>query len=572
MQMELLESAVRDFGVGLVCVGGDQTYMAGGYRGTPLETTLPVNMELDSKKVLPSGALVMVMHGMEFANGNQIAREIGIAALESLGPQDELGVALWDGTDKWLFPLAKVGNKAEMRRMIAGMNQGDMPSFQNIMGMANEALQQSSANLKHMIVFSDGDPGAPSQELMQDIAGARITVSTVMIGGHVAPQTMQWIADMGNGRFYDVDLNAAGQLPQIFLKESAVILKSAIFENPFQPQVVAGSEVTRGISADEYPILQGYVSTSPKARAEIPLVTDKGDPFLAHWQFGLGRAVAFTSDAKAKWAANWLNWPRYQQFWTQVAQWSLRKIENADFTTEVVVDKGEGHVIVEAVDADGNYRNFLHLQSLVVSPAGERETVRLEQTGPGRYEARFPTREVGAYVMNLMEYEDGDLRGSLRLGTSVNHSPEFAASAPNTHLLRRLAEAGGGQVLNFDSVAALNPFSHDRLKTFQPHDLWEWLLRCAIVIFVVDVGIRRILIDRDEWQRALVKVKAWLLFWRGVPRPVQADESLAALLARRDQVRSRQATPVVDVDPALFQPERPADFPLSARAGNVEAP
>ena len=51
--MKLLESAVRDFGVGLVCVGGDQTYAAGGYRGTPLEATLPVNMELDSKKVLP---------------------------------------------------------------------------------------------------------------------------------------------------------------------------------------------------------------------------------------------------------------------------------------------------------------------------------------------------------------------------------------------------------------------------------------------------------------------------------------------------------------------------------------
>ncbi|HVR34293.1 MAG TPA: hypothetical protein VMS21_00410, partial [Methylomirabilota bacterium] len=124
---------------------------------------------------------------------------------------------------------------------------------------------------------------------------------------------------------------------------------------------------------------------------------------------------------------------------------------------------------------------------------------------------------------------------------------------------------------DFDSVATLNPFSHDRRKTFQPHDLWEWLLRCAILLFVVDVGIRRIQIDHDEWQRALVKVKAWLLFWRGVPRPVQADESLAALLARRDQVRSRQATPVVDVDPALFQPERPAEFPVFARGDKVEA-
>ena len=67
---------MRDFGVGLVCVGGDQTYAAGGYRGTPLEATLPVSMELDSKKVLPSGAVVLVMHGMEFNNGNQVARDL----------------------------------------------------------------------------------------------------------------------------------------------------------------------------------------------------------------------------------------------------------------------------------------------------------------------------------------------------------------------------------------------------------------------------------------------------------------------------------------------------------------
>jgi hypothetical protein len=110
-RQKLLESAVRDFGVGLVCVGGDQTYAAGGYRGTPLETTLPVNMELDSKKVLPSGAVVLVMHGMEFANGNQVARDCAQGVLAALGPADEMGVTLWDGKDRWLFELQKVGNK-----------------------------------------------------------------------------------------------------------------------------------------------------------------------------------------------------------------------------------------------------------------------------------------------------------------------------------------------------------------------------------------------------------------------------------------------------------------------------
>ncbi|MDA7510571.1 VWA domain-containing protein, partial [Verrucomicrobia bacterium] len=161
--MRQLESAVKDFGVGLVCVGGDQTYAAGGYRGTPLERALPVDMELSSKKVLPSGALAMVMHGMEFNNGNQVARRVAIGVLDALGPQDELGIVLWDGTDRWLFPLTKVGDRRGLGSKIMGMNQGDLPNFQNVMSMAFEGLKESSANLKHMIIFSDGDPGAPSE-------------------------------------------------------------------------------------------------------------------------------------------------------------------------------------------------------------------------------------------------------------------------------------------------------------------------------------------------------------------------------------------------------------------------
>ena len=263
----------------------------------------------------------------------------------------------------------------------------------------------------------------------------------------------------------------AGQLPQIFIKEAAVILKSAIFEEPFRPQVASGSELTRGIGADEYPTLRGYVCTSRKDLTEVPLVTDKGDPLLAHWQYGLGRAVAFTSDAKPKWAKDWLGWPKYRQFWSQIAQWSLRRLENADFTTEATVDKGEGHITVEAVDDKGNYRNFLNLNTVIVSPKGERQIVRLEQTGPGRYETRFPAKEVGAYVMNVLDLDPaqsgklqlldtsqgvmavvdsrtGKLRGSQVLGVAVNYSPEFSAAAPNLNLLRRIAETGGGRILD----------------------------------------------------------------------------------------------------------------------------
>ena len=549
--LKLLESAVRDFGVGLVCVGGDQTYAAGGYRGTPLENALPLSMELDSKKVLPKGALALLMHGMEFENGNQVARDIAIAALESLGPQDELGVLLWDGNEHWLFPLTPVGDKKELGRKIAGMNQGDLPSFQNLMEMGLNGLKKSNANLKHMIVFSDGDPNPPAQQLMDAFAAAKITVSTVMIGAHVAPDRMIWIANQGHGRFYDV--KSAGQLPQIFLKEAAVILKSAIHEGEFKPQQAAASEIVRGIGAAEFPPLLGYVATSPKPRAEIPLLSDKGDPLLAHWQYGLGRSIAFTSDAKGKWANRWLGWGKYRQFWSQAAQWSLRRLENTDFTSEVSIEKGGGVVSVEALDDQGNYRNFLNLRAVVVSPKGERQTVNLEQTGPGHYEARFPTKEVGAYLLNLMDLKDGQPRGTQVLGASVNYSPEFSETEPNLSRLQRLAEAGGGKVLN-PAAPAVNPFLHDRQKTFQPRDLWEWLLKLAIVLFPLDVAVRRIQIDREELLSVTRTLRRWLLLGRGAARPPGADESLSALLARREQVRAEKTA--VAPQPDLFRPQK----------------
>lgn len=569
--LRLLESAVRDFGIGLVCVGGDQTYLAGGYKGTPLEATLPVDMELDSKKVLPPGAVVLVMHGMEFMNGNQIARDCAMGVLEALGPRDELGVVLWNGNDQWCYPLQAVGDKREARRAISTMNQGDLPSFEGVVDSAYKALAKSHASLKHIIVFSDGDPAEPSDTLMRGIVGARITLSTVLIAGHAGPDRMMRMAESGKGQFYNV--KNPDDLPQIFIKETMIVLKSAIYEDPFKPRLVLSTEPVRGMGT-EYPTLKGYVCTQPKPRAEVPLLTDKGDPLLAHWQFGLGRAVAFTSDAKAKWATEWLGWPRYRQFWTQLAQWSLRRLENAEFSPEVTLEHGEGHLSVEALDKQGNYRNFLNLHAVVAGPKGESQTVRLQQTGPGHYEVRFPAKAIGAYLLNLMEVKDGRAQAMQAVGASVNYSPEFNATAPNQALLRRLAEIGGGRVVD-PEYPPDNPFLHDRKKTFQPRDLWEWLLKLAIILFPLDVGIRRIQIDGDEWRRWLARLRGVVIFWRGKPRPVQADESLNALLTRRAQVRAQHTAPAAaPVPPSddLFRPAKEVEVPVGSPETTPESP
>jgi hypothetical protein len=227
-------------------------------------------------------------------------------------------------------------------------------------------------------------------------------------------------------------------------------------------------------------------------------------------------------------------------------------------------------ISVDALDAQGRYRNFLQMVATVVSPKGDRQPVTLRQTGPGRYEARFPTREPGTYAVNVMEIAHGQVVAQQTAGASINYSPEFAATEPNRHLLRLLADTGGGRVLDPLNPGD-NPFRHDRVKTHQPVDLWEWLLRVAIVLFVLDVAFRRIQIDREEWQRAWAAVRRTVVFWQPAPRVQQTDESLAALLARRDDVRLRQShSDMARRD--LFQPTQPVSSPIPGTVATAAEP
>ena len=157
-------------------------------------------------------------------------------------------------------------------------------------------------------------------------------------------------------------------------------------------------------------------------------------------------------------------------FWSQIANWSLRRVETGDLSADVAIEQGRGIISVEAIDTDGNFRNFLDLQAVVVNPKGERELVPLTQTAAGRYEAEFETRETGSYLVHLREMEQGKLQASQVIGANLDHSPEFAESRPNLARLERLAEIGGGRLLSRD-FGADNPFEHDRRETFQPVDL-----------------------------------------------------------------------------------------------------
>ncbi|MGI6454290.1 MAG: VWA domain-containing protein [bacterium] len=540
-QQIMIESAVRDLGLGLIMLGGPDSFGAGGYLSSPLERALPVTMEIKQRRVIPSGALAMIMHSCEIPQGNYWSQEISLAALDAISRNDYVGFLRYSttaGGESWLFPLSRAGDKRVQRNAILSMqfsDIGDMPSFIPTLQMAHQALNGVSANVKHIIILSDGDPAQPSQAALQAIVDDGITITTVCIAPH-SPRdanVMQQIAQIGRGKFYHVVDNT--QLPQIFIKEASVLRRNLIIEETFTPSVTYFSEVIQGFEQG-FPQLDGYVATSSKPEAETVLLSDQEDPILAHWRYGIGKALAFTSDAKTRWASRWVNWDQFAKFWAQVVRWTLPTPQNEHFQITTTVDGDRVRLKIDAISPDGSFMNDLTIQGNRINPQFDPEPFQIRQTGPGLYEGSFSVNESGNYLMNLTYQGEGQ-EGYLTTGISVPYSPEHHASQQNDVLLNRLREMSGNDFLEVET----DVFEHNLRAVGDIRPLWVWLLGLGIVLFFLDIAVRRVFFDLPQIQEAWTKIAAYLVFWRARPATTGPSEQMGQLMQAKSRATSTEA-------------------------------
>ncbi|MCF6286228.1 MAG: glutamine amidotransferase, partial [Candidatus Hydrogenedentes bacterium] len=514
-QLNMLEAMVRDHGIGLTMIGGPNSFGAGGYLNTPVEKVLPVSMDIKEKKVLPRGALIAILHTCEFADGNAWAAQIAKAALNVLSSRDLMGVlgylynpsgkGLQSSGDNWVFELQPVGDKTMMRSTIDKMsrNLGDMPDTTATIKMAYQALLKADAGVKRVILISDGDPAAPPASYLKSYRDAGISISTICINPHsMSDQNMlRNMAKATGGEYYFV--NDPRKLPQIFTKEAAVVKMGVFRELEFVPQTLHNSELLYGLATTDMPSLQGYVVTFPKETATVPLVSDEGDPILAHWRYGLGKAVAFTSDASNRWGVNWLSWEGYDRFWAQTVRWSLRELTPSEFRVETRRENGHGVVRIDAVDGEGNFINFLRPKGVVTTPGFASQEISLTQSGPGIYEGTFPIDETGVYMVNLTYADEGGVQRMIPTGLAVDYSAEYEFSSTNTPLLEKYALLGGGRLMD-DTT---NPFEHDLVASANVFPIWHWLAALAACLLLLEIFIRRVMISP-----ATVFAPIWKLF------------------------------------------------------------
>jgi len=492
--MSAIETYVRELGGGFIMAGGENIYGKDGYSDTAIEKTLPVTF--DTKKKPPTIAMVAVIDVSGSMSQGQltIAKEAAKAPLKSLRNSDRFGVLSFNTGYNWVAPLQPAGNRNQINAQIETLYAGGGTNVYVGLNAAFAALKDAPDEVKTVVLLSDGiTQVADHQALTNSMIKAGINVSSISVGLRSNRELMADIAMWGKGRAYYID--SYDRVPQIFVKETELALGKTLQEQPFLPIVAKNVEAFKGIDFGSAPRLLGYVVTKAKPTSDV-LLTESwtGEPLLARWQYGLGKAAVFTSDVKTRWAAEWIPWKGYPKFWSQVVREMMRRRTDESFDFSVERRNDRAVVSINAVEKDGRFRNELQPQVRVVGPDQKVSLLDVPQVGPGAYEAMLQLGQDGPYVFRAATAGTGGLTRNLE----YSYPAEYHFYPPDIEKLKSLSAATGGMF----QPQAKDIIDPKGATTEFPTRLWPFLAAVVLGLYIVDILLRRVRLFEENSQRA----------------------------------------------------------------------
>jgi Mg-chelatase subunit ChlD/uncharacterized membrane protein len=552
--MQALPVYVHDLGRGLIMTGGDASFGAGGYLRTPVEKALPVFMDVRAKEQMSNLALVMAVDKsgsmgachcedpdldqsytrMESGQPKvDIAKEAIMQAAAALSEMDMLGVVTFDDRAYWEVEISPLMDHVTLERSIGHIEANGGTNIRAGVEAAYAALQAVDAKRKHIILLTDGWERSGELVAMAEVMREEgITLSIVAAGGGSAEYLTE-LAHYGGGTYYPAQ--DILRVPEFFLKETVSAVGEYIIEEPFFPLPLMPSPVLRGMDPAALPFLLGYNGTTAKNTARLDLVTPRGDPLLASWQHGLGRAAVWTSDFKGQWGTAWITWDEYARFAAQLVTWTLPSPQEEGLRAQAGLEDGQAFIRLEALDPDERPWNFLRAEANLIGPDLDPQNLTLKQVGPGRYEADVPVSQPGTYLIRIGVNDADQSLGQQTLGLVVPYSPEYRMTGTDESLLYELARKTGGEELR-DAVSA---FIHNLPAADFAREIWRPLLLIVALLFPLDVAVRRVMLTSSDYYKAV----GWIT--DRLPHlgqaPAERSSEMSSLFTARERARTRQA-------------------------------
>ena len=483
-QLLAVRDFVRDRRGGLIVLGGEDTFGQAAYQDTPLERMLPVKaaeaVEAQKKSVMAMVLVIDHSGSMLEQDRMKLAKEAAKTSVQMLDPQDKIGVMAFSDYANWVAPISLGSNKEELLSQIDKLEAVGQTQMYEAVERAFLALEQTDADRRHMVLLTDGIPTPGDfSRLAQQMAKAGITVSTVTIGKDADPDILKDMARIARGRYHACENPA--DIRKILVQET----RTAAGEVKSQEFVPFAFRALPGLDVSSAPPLQGYAATNPKPNSELLLLAAGGDPLLSWWRYGGGISLAFTADMQGKWAKKWASWSGLGPFWKRLvrhaapaalpdrAVLSLRRVEREALAT------------LDLRDEAGEYLNGAKIALTVTKSDNSQETLNAAQIAPGRYQARFAASQcvVQATVPGLT-----DAGSQVQQALFLDYPDELQIRPTNEALLRSVAAVSGG-VYEPEPAAVFAP---DGRTIERVRPLWSPLVLFALLLFVVDVALRRL--------------------------------------------------------------------------------
>ncbi|HTS27148.1 MAG TPA: VWA domain-containing protein [Bryobacteraceae bacterium] len=476
-----LEEYVKKGG-GLVWVAGEHNVYVDkkGQEEDPLERSLPAKLAPPRS---PEGtAVVLIIDKSSSMEGRKIelARLAAIGVVENLRPIDSVGVLIFDNSFQWAVPIRKAEDRAGIKKLISGITPDGGTQIAPALTEAYQRILPQTAIFKHIVLLTDGiSEEGDSMTLSREALANHVTISTVGLGQDVNRAFLEKVATAAEGKSYF--LNDPSGLEQILLRDVEEHTGVTAIEKPIQPKVVKQAEILDGVGIESAPPLRGYVRFQSRPTSDVILSADRDDPLLVRWQYGLGRSAVFTSDAKNRWAMNWVTWNGFDRFWANVFRDLLPHAPQSE--TAADFDRASSELVVD-----------YHLSRNVPEPEAIPDIFAF---GPNGFQAPLKVNKVAA----------GHYRGRLSIGQNqglfrvrplaesaafpevgfYRQEDEMLEYGNNEPLLRQIAGATGGH-FNPPAKAVFDAAGRSIRSTME---LWPGLLALAVALNLAELVLRK---------------------------------------------------------------------------------
>jgi Mg-chelatase subunit ChlD len=454
---------VREFGGGLVAVGGADAFGPGGYHLSPLDALLPVDSDPRSRR--PAAVCVALDRSGSMADPDppgsagppklRVAAD-AVLALQppALNPRDQLAVLAFNTAVEVVRPLSAGVDWADLSRRLSALSaqRGTriVPALEA--GIA-ELAKSPAESPRRLLLVSDGieegsgadadaglaDP-AKRADLLKRLTDARVRLSAVVTGP--ANAAVRELCERSGGRYY-----APAEFREVPDRMLEDLFGSADFVRTGDIRVRAGdASGFAGLpEAAALPPLRRLTRTVAKPGSQVVLGDDSGDPVLAAAPAGAGRSVALPTALSPEWSGAWADSTAAAGLMRSALGWAMRPADDPDWTltAEPTADASAvtltlRHSLRRATLASADGRA---VRATLGGTAAV--TAELPQVGVGRYAATVPLTQAGGYTATASV----DGRAVARAGFALGYPAEYARIGFDADALARLTERTGGRFI-----------------------------------------------------------------------------------------------------------------------------